>query len=51
VGKGVCILEEEPLLDKDIKLDMLRKMIIIRHLEDKWRNAYLNEEIGDMFHT
>ena len=33
------------MLDKDKKLEMLRKMFLIRHLEKAWGNAYLNGEI------
>jgi len=34
------------VLDNETKLDMLRKMLMIRHLENAWGNAYMNEEIG-----
>jgi TPP-dependent pyruvate/acetoin dehydrogenase alpha subunit len=34
------------LLDNDTKLDMLRKMLMIRHLENAWGKAYLDEEIN-----
>lgn len=34
------------MLDNETKLDMLRKMLMIRHLENAWGDAYLNEEIG-----
>jgi TPP-dependent pyruvate/acetoin dehydrogenase alpha subunit len=33
------------MLDKDKKLEMLRKMLLIRHLEKAWGDAYLNGEI------
>ena len=32
-------------MDKDIRLEMMRKMLMIRHLEKAWGDAYLNEEI------
>jgi TPP-dependent pyruvate/acetoin dehydrogenase alpha subunit len=33
------------MIDKNIKLEMMRKMLMIRHLENAWGDAYLNEEI------
>ena len=33
------------LLDNMTKLDMLRKMLLIRHLENAWGKAYIDEEI------
>jgi len=33
------------VLDNETKLDMLRKMLMIRYLEKAWGDAYLNEEI------
>ncbi len=33
------------MLDNNKKLDMLRKMLLIRHLEKAWGDAYLNGEI------
>jgi len=33
------------MLDKDLKLEMMRKMLLIRHLEKAWGEAYLNGEI------
>jgi pyruvate dehydrogenase E1 component alpha subunit len=33
------------MMNKDIKLEMMRKMLTIRHLENAWGDAYLNEEI------
>jgi len=33
------------MLDKDLKLAMMRKMLLIRHLEKAWGDAYLNGEI------
>jgi pyruvate dehydrogenase E1 component alpha subunit len=33
------------MLDKDKKLEMLRKMLLIRHLEKAWGDAYLKGEI------
>ena len=32
-------------MDQDIRLEMMRKMLMIRHLEKAWGDAYLNEEI------
>ncbi len=34
------------MLDNETKLDMLRKMLMIRQVENAWGEAYLNEEIG-----
>jgi TPP-dependent pyruvate/acetoin dehydrogenase alpha subunit len=34
------------VLDNETKLVMLRKMLLIRHLEKAWGDAYLSEEIG-----
>jgi len=33
------------MLGNDMKLEMLRKMLLIRHLEKAWGDAYLNGEI------
>jgi TPP-dependent pyruvate/acetoin dehydrogenase alpha subunit len=33
------------MLNKDIQLEMMRKMLMIRHLEKAWGDAYLNGEI------
>jgi TPP-dependent pyruvate/acetoin dehydrogenase alpha subunit len=33
------------MVDKDMQLEMMRKMLLIRHLENAWGDAYLNEEI------
>ena len=33
------------MLGNDLKLEMLRKMLLIRHLEKAWGDAYLNGEI------
>lgn len=32
-------------MEKAVKLEMMRKMLLIRHLEKAWGDAYLNEEI------
>jgi TPP-dependent pyruvate/acetoin dehydrogenase alpha subunit len=34
------------MLDNDTKLDMLRRMLVIRQMENAWGKAYLEEEIG-----
>ncbi len=34
------------MLDTGIKLNMLRKMLLIRNFEDEWGEAYFREEIG-----
>jgi pyruvate dehydrogenase E1 component alpha subunit len=34
------------MLDNETKRDMLRKLLLIRHLENAWGDAYLNGEIG-----
>jgi TPP-dependent pyruvate/acetoin dehydrogenase alpha subunit len=34
------------VLAHETKREMLRKMLMIRHLENAWGDAYLNEEIG-----
>jgi pyruvate dehydrogenase E1 component alpha subunit len=36
---------EEAMTDKEMQLEMLRKMLMIRHLENAWGESYLNEEI------
>jgi pyruvate dehydrogenase E1 component alpha subunit len=33
------------MIDKDIQLEMMRTMLMIRHLENAWGDAYLNGEI------
>jgi pyruvate dehydrogenase E1 component alpha subunit len=33
------------MLERDLKLEMMQKMLMIRHLETAWGDAYLNEEI------
>ncbi|MCG6909272.1 MAG: thiamine pyrophosphate-dependent dehydrogenase E1 component subunit alpha [Deltaproteobacteria bacterium] len=33
------------MINNDLKIEMMRKMLMIRHLENAWGDAYLNEEI------
>jgi TPP-dependent pyruvate/acetoin dehydrogenase alpha subunit len=36
------------LVDKNTKIEMMRKMLLIRHLEYKWGEAYENREINGL---